>query len=311
MCNKFYHTKLKLVLLASLLLLSVFKQVIAQTTGWNFNNYRIAISADGNNQADDKHKWPKADPDDWGGTPVALAMIAKLKAQNNVVHFSYNNFIDAPPHTTAVNEMADGVNGAISRWHYNPKLFFDVSNNANKALEHLVQQIVISTKDNPLYFVHMGPAEFFYRAIERVLKLDKADSLNYVFVLSHSGYNDNHLRRGDAKFDKFPVAAAQKHHTIKEAITLSGDRLNYKLIQDQNAKWDANKLWNSEHDWSVWQWMVKHPDPSVRWLHERLKRHTKGIADCSDAGLVFYLLTGDDNGSPSKLQSFIGSGIIN
>ncbi|WP_017446842.1 hypothetical protein [Gayadomonas joobiniege] len=300
---------MKFVLSILIYLITAINLVFAQTGGWNFNNNRIAISADGNNQADNLHRWPRADPDDWGGTAVALAIIAKLDARDNLVHYSYNNFVDAPAHTTETNEMADSVNGAIERWDFNKNKFFDASADHQAALDHLVKEISQSSAEDPLYFIHMGPAEFFYRAVKQVVEQGNAEHLSHVYVISHSGYNNNHLRRGDPKFDKHPVAAKDKHHTLAETISLSGQRLNYKQIQDQNAKWDANKLWNSEHDWSVWQWMKNHQDESIQWIYQRLKRHPKGVADCSDAGMVYYLLTGDDNGSPAKLQKLFAAGI--
>ncbi|WAJ72138.1 hypothetical protein [Catenovulum adriaticum] len=198
---------------------------------WQYNNNRIAISADGNNQPDELHFWTTADPDDWGATPAALAIIAKLKLQDRLVHFSYNNFIDSPVHTTATNQMEIGVKGAINYWRFDQKRFFDVTEQYDQALNSLVEQIVISTAKDPLYFVHMGPSEFFYRVVKQVLLQGKAESLNHVYVLSHSGYNDNHLRRGDPKFDKKPVAKYKVHHTLTQTKALSGNRLKYKKLK--------------------------------------------------------------------------------
>lgn len=282
----------------------------AFSAGWNYKNNRIAISADGNNQPDERHFWPRADPDDWGATPVSLAIIAKLRMHNKLVHYSYNNFMNSDEHTSAINEMDIGVQGAIEQWNFNPDKFFDVSADYQNALAHLASVISVSTKDDPLYFVHMGPAEFFYRAVQKVIAQGNSDSLSHVYVLSHSGYNDNHLRRGDPKFDKKPVPASEKHHTLKEAITLSDNRINYRKIKDQNAEWDVNLLWNSKQDWSVWKWMKDHKDPSVAWIYQRMKRHPDNKADFSDAGMVYYLLLGDENGSPQKLKQFIGEGIM-
>ncbi|WP_111977495.1 hypothetical protein [Algibacillus agarilyticus] len=287
----------------------LFVANIAFATGWNYNNNRIAISADGNNQPDKLHFWPRADPDDWGATPATLAIIAKLKRQHNLVHFSYNNFIDSAAHTTAINEMAVGIQGAIKHWHYDNANFFDVTTHYKHALNHLVKVIEVSTKDDPLYFVHMGPAEFFYRAVKQVIAHGKIDSLAHVYVLSHSGYNDNHLRRGDSQYDKNPVPDSEKHHTLPQAIKLSGDRIQYRRIKDQNGQWDPNLLWNSKQDWSVWQWMKNHSDESVSWMYQRMQRHPDQVADISDAGMVYFLLLGDENGSPEKFKHFIGQGI--
>ncbi|WAJ72139.1 hypothetical protein [Catenovulum adriaticum] len=55
--------------------------------------------------------------------------------------------------------------------------------------------------------------------------------------------------------------------------------------------------------------MKNHSDESVSWIYQRMLQHPKGVADCSDAGMVYYLLLGDENGSPEKLKQLIGSGI--
>lgn len=283
--------------------------VNADSYGWSYNNNRIAISADGNNEPDIYHFWQTADPDDWGATPASLAIIAKLKQKDKLVHFSYNNFMNSPPHYSATNEMAIGVKGAIDNWHYDANKFFDVSANYEASLNHLVDVIEVSTEKDPLYFIHMGPSEFLYRAVEQVIKRGKKENLSHLYVISHSGYNDKHLRRGDPKFDKISVPRNLKHHTLKQVIALSGHRIHYKRIKDQNGDWDANLLWHSKHDWSVWQWMKEHDDSSVAWIYERMKKHPKGVADFSDAGMVYYLLTGDENGSPAKFKKLIGQGI--
>ncbi|SIS47729.1 hypothetical protein SAMN05421766_102165 [Zobellia uliginosa] len=271
--------------------------LFAQSLG--YNNNRIAISADGNNQAD-KHpeaQWPRADPDDWGGTPAALAMIAKLGLQDKLVHFSYNNFIAAPPHTSETNYMADGVKGAIKRWNFDPGRFFDVPEDKATAITHLAEALKKSTATDPLYFIHMGPSEFFYRAVKEVVDDGDTEALAHVYVISHSGYNDNHLRR-------------KAHHTMKETIALSGNRIKYKKIKDQNACDNPSKLWCSNTDFSPYYWMRDHSDPDINWLYSRTQFHpqNKG-ADISDAGMVWYLLLGDEDGNLQKFQKFIGDGI--
>lgn len=288
------------IILNVFIALSITTQVVlAQSLG--YNNNRIAISADGNNQPDyhKEAKWPRADPDDWGGTPATLAIIAKLGLQDKLVHFSYNNFIAAPPHTSEINYMADGVNSAIKRWNFDAERFFDVPDDNQAAIGHLVKELEKSTATNPLYFIHMGPSEFFFRAVKQVVEEGNAENLSYVYVISHSGYNDNHLRR-------------KTHHTMKDAMALSGDRIKYKKIKDQNGCYDPSILWCSGTDFSPFYWMRDHSDPDIQWLYSRMQFHpqNKG-ADISDAGMVWYLLKGDENGNLSKFKSFIGNGIAN
>lgn len=264
---------------------------------WQYNNNRIAISADGNNGADYKDKWPKADPDDWGATPVTIAMIVKMNLTNKLVHYSYNNFIESNVSPDDENMMAIGVNGAIARFNLNPNIFFDVSKNNEKAKTNLVNELKKSTQSDPLFFLHMGPSEFFYQCIKQCIDEGGIEALKNVYVISHSGYNDNHLRR-------------PYHHTMEQAIELSGNRINYKRIKDQNAAQQPNVLWNSSKNFMVWYWMRDSKDPNIRWLFDCMNHHPNKVADISDAGLAYYLLTGDDNGSPSKLKDMFGNEIL-
>ncbi|WP_162555728.1 T9SS type A sorting domain-containing protein [Reichenbachiella versicolor] len=297
--------------LAIVVCLAILSPLSLSAQSWGYNNHRFAVSADGNNQPDKKHKWTRADPDDWGGTPAALAMIAKLGLHDKLVHYSYNNFIDAPPHTTETNHMKIGADGAIERWNFDKDKFFDVSENHSIPINHLAAEIAKSSSLDPLYFIHMGPAEFFYRAVKKVIDDGKINSLSHVYVVSHSGYNDDHLRRGDPKFDITPVPDSEKHHTMSETIAASGDRINYKKIKDQNGGHDPNILWKSDKDWTVWHWMRDHKDPNIQWIFDRMLVNAKSSADISDAGMIFYLLHGDIDGSPSKFKAFIGDGISN
>ncbi|MEN0048012.1 MAG: hypothetical protein AAF806_13205 [Bacteroidota bacterium] len=282
---------------ALLLLISMIPNlIIAQNIKYNQN--RIACSADGNAQPDLEYtgKYNYADPDDWGATPAALAMLAKMDLQNKLVHYSYNNFVPSPPHTSVRNYMKEGVDGSIARWDFNKKIFFDVGEKQKKAIKHLRKELEKSTEEDPLFFINMGPSEFLYQAVKLVVEGKKEEALSHVYIISHSNYNDNHLRRPN-------------HHTINDVIALSGNRLNFERIKDQNNKKNPNKGWSSLHDWSVWDWLKNHENPDIAWIWESMKKHKEKRADISDAGMVYYLLTGDEDGNPSKFKDFLGSEI--
>jgi hypothetical protein len=57
--------------------------------------------------------------------------------------------------------------------------------------------------------------------------------------------------------------------------------------------------------------MRDHTNPNIQWLYTRVQAHSGKDANISDCGLLYYLLTGDDNGSPAKFKDFIGAGIPN
>ncbi len=263
---------------------------------WGYRENRIAISADGNSAPDNNHKWQTADPDDWAATPAALAILAKLKLQDKLVHYSYNNFVEAPAGPDAENQMKISIDGAIQRWNFDSHLFFDVTKNLTDAKNHLKAELAKSTTEDPLYYVHMGPAEFFYQAVKEVVDEGNGAALAHVYIISHSGYNNNHLRR-------------PTHHTMAQTVEYSGSLLNYRKIKDQNGDWDPHILWNSKTDFSPWYWLRDHSDPNLNWLYERMRAHAYGKADISDAGMVYWLLIGDEDGNPSKFKEFIGEGI--
>ncbi len=271
--------------------------VCANAQAWGYKHNRFAISADGNNADDWKDKWRRADPDDWGATPATMAIIAKLKAEDKLVHYSYNNFIEANVGPASENVMNLYVKEGIERFRFNPNLFFDVLDGEDRAVTHLAKQMAKSTAQDPLYFIHMGPSEFFYQCVEKCVEWGKKDALAYVFVISHSGYNDNHLRR-------------PYHHTMEQAIALSDEKIQYKRIKDQNAQWDPNALWNSKKNTAVWKWMLDSKDPNINWLYETMSHHPQGHYDISDCGMLYYLLTGDEDGSPSKFKTFLGDEIV-
>ncbi len=263
---------------------------------WGYNNNRMAVSFDGNSAPDHAYKWPTGDPDDWGAAVASLAIIAKLGLQDKLVHCSYNNFIEAPSGPDSENQLKLSCDGAIDRWNFDDKRFFDVTNQLRGATLHLAKEMGKSTESDPLYFIHAGLSEFVYQVVEEVIEQGNVDALNHVYLLSHSGFNENEKRR-------------EYHHSWTDIQKLCNNRIKYKKIKDQNNKTNPNDLWHSGKDFSVWYWMRDHTDSNVQWMYTRVQAHKEGVADISDCGMFYYLLVGDDNGNPYKFKNFIGTGI--
>ncbi|GAD03931.1 endo-1,4-beta-xylanase A precursor [Agarivorans albus MKT 106] len=258
--------------------------------GFGYNNNRFAISADGNNQADnnDEARWPRADPDDWAATPFGLALIALEGQCGNLVHYSYNNFIESPIHSSDINQMKKSVDGSIGFWNYDQSVFMDVTHELNKARTHLANEMAKSTAADPLYFLHAGPAEFFYQAVKEAVDGGHANALNYVYIISHSGYNDDHLRR-------------YSHHTMDDARAYAKGNMNYIRIADQNS--------GLKSSYSSYYWMRDHNDKSIKFIYDRMQAHPGNVADPSDAGLIWYLFKNDQYASVSKVKNAFGSNI--
>ena len=274
-------------------LLSVF-EFYAQE--FNYKNNRIAVSFDGNSAPDNQYKWPTGDPDDWGALAASCAIMAKLGLQDKLVHCSYNNFIDAPAGPDNKNQLKITADGCIKRWEFKKDVFFDVTTQLKEAKTNLAIEMGKSTAEDPLYFLHAGLSEFLFLVIEEVIAQGNIEALNHVYLLSHSKFNEDEIRR-------------DYHHTWSDVQKLSGNRIQYKKIKDQNDKNNPENLWHSMDDFSVWYWMRDHKDPNIRWMYTRMQTHVLGHADISDCGMFYYLLVGDDNGTPEKFRIFLGDGI--
>ncbi|MGQ1783988.1 T9SS type A sorting domain-containing protein [Saccharicrinis sp. GN24d3] len=288
---------LKILFLLVVVNICIQSSIYAQALG--YKNNRIACSADGNNQPDLEYTgtYNTADPDDWGATPMSLAILAKAKLQDKLVHFSYNNFMPSPAHSTEKNYMKVNAEDAANRFKYDLDVFFDVGTHKTEAIASLKTELQKSTAADPLYFIHMGPSEFFYQAVKAVIDDGGIESLSHVYVISHSNYNDNHLRR-------------PTEHTMTQCIELSGNRLNYKLIKDQNTCDIGYQGLCSNQNAYPWRNFKDHRDPNMVWLYERMQDHKHGKYDVSDAGMVYYLLKNNENASPSALDDFFGYGIL-
>ena len=282
-------------LFAVFLIVLIILPGVVFARSWGYNN-RIAITSDGNSEPDNSYKWPTGDPDDWGAMAATLGIIAKFGLQDKLVHYSYNNFIDAPPGPDNKNQMKISADGAIKRWNFDSSKFYDITTQLSAARSSLASEMSKSTASDPLYVILAGLSEFLYQAVDEVAKQGHVDSLSHVYLVSNSGFNENEKRRN-------------YHRTWRDTQKRSGNRINYKKIQDQNDKHNPHHLWHSGRDFSVWFWMRDHKDESVRWMYDRLKAHSGHVADISDCGMLYYLLRGDDDGSPSKFKDFIGHGM--
>ncbi len=265
-----------------------------QSLGYKSN--RIAVSFDGNSAPDLEYKWPTGDPDDWGAAAASLAIVAKLGLQDKLAHCSYNNFIDAPAGPDEENQLKISLEGGAERWGFNKAKLFDVTTQLKAARTNLAEEISKSTRNDPLFLLHAGLTEFLYQVFDEVIKNGDLSCLEHVYIISHSKFNENEKRR-------------PYHRDFNDLNELTGNRIKYKKIPDQNRKENPNILWNSLDDFSVWYWMRDHNDPNIRWMYSRLKAHSGGHADISDCGLFYYLLVGDEHGSPEKFKQFIGDGI--
>jgi hypothetical protein len=236
---------------------------------------RIAYSADGNHN----------DPDDWAASPLALAIFAEAGLKDRLVHFDYNCIL---PKTDPVWEKihAGSVLGAAEGYAYNRSLFFDCRKDLPGAVATIAQAIDDSSADNPLYFIVAGPMEVPYLGIQ---KSDPAKR-KFVYCVSHSRWNDG-------------FAGSYTFTHTKRSVIESG--VNWVQIRDQNRLLSLSPYGKPgpPESFAPFHWMRDSKENQVRFLWERMIVSTR--PDPSDAGMAYFLATGDEDCDPAKLRRLI------
>jgi hypothetical protein len=232
---------------------------------------RIALSADGNQH----------DEDDWASSAMTLAILARAGLQQNVVNYIYNNHIwDSD--TEHRRNMTESVLGAGERFGFDTSRFFDGADPDGLAagVAALTAQINASTPGDELTIVLAGPMETTWMA------LDAADpaARRHVKCVSH----------GDGSFNQTHGQKDHGGHSYDDVIELGCQRVQ---IPDQNGNLGPTKL----SDWGY----LSDLGPEMDWLHSRLELAEKG--DVSDAGMVYFVITGEKRVSRSELRKFLSS----
>ena len=141
-----------------------------------YSNNRIAIDADGNYN----------DTDDWGSTPMELALLARRGLQPKLVYYSWANII-GPNDSTFYNQMRTSTLGAADRFGFARAKFFDCRTNLLAAINNLRNQIDLSTSSDPIFIIALGPMEVLWRAVN----VSDPAKRQYVTVISHTNWNAN------------------------------------------------------------------------------------------------------------------------
>lgn len=236
---------------------------------------RIAYSADGNHN----------DRDDWAASPVALAIFAEAGVKDQLVHFDYNCIL---PLTDPAWETihADSVLGTAERYGYDLSRFHDCRKNLDVALASIARAINDSSADNPLYFIIAGPMEVPFRGIQQ----SEPAKRRFVYCISHSRWNDGFASR------------YQFTHTKRSVIEQD---VQWVQIRDQNRLLSLSPYGRPAppEAFAGFFWMRDSPDARVRFLWDRMVVSTR--PDPSDAGMAYFLVTGDETCDPAKLKSLL------
>ena len=227
-----------------------------------FPGGRIAYSCDGNQH----------DHDDFAATPMSLALIKAAGLEKNLVHFDFSNHL-GDNNIKMDSQMVVSAIGGAERFGCEKSVFFDGQTQLEKAIANFKDEGDKSSEKNPLYYICAGPMEVAWRCLNAVDPTKR----KYIYVISHSDWNNNHSD------------TPQMTHTWKDMPALG---VNVIDIIDQNP--------GTNRPYEEYAWLRDSSNPLLNWLWERGNSTGKKKFDPSDAGMAYYLLTGGPKGGDEK-----------
>ncbi|MFI3280556.1 MAG: hypothetical protein R3Y44_01145 [Rikenellaceae bacterium] len=259
----------------------------------------IVVSSDGN-----EHDW-----DDWAASAMNLAVLASQGLQDKLALYTYSD------HIWGSNQEHPDVNGMNAYEHVRESVlrgaeYFDFEttkficavDNAHVAYTAMRDQINLASADSPLFIIGAGPMEVIGEGMNRADK----DKLQYVTVISHSGWNNNHSDKVQSNFS-WDIHTGWTWDEMIEAFGEGKYNANFVKIKDQNHGWDQYIALQCPRE--NFDWLIEGDVPeSWRWLYTRLEScavKQKSYFDVSDTGMIMYLLTGNERVSPQMIEEFM------
>ncbi len=264
-----------------------FAQTIPYSKG------RIVISADGNEH----------DEDDWAATPMSLALLSARELQDQLAVYVFSD------HTWGSNKEKPGADMQMresafigaKKFGFKKTKFIEAAAAPNYAVIEITLQINKSSAKDPLTIIAAGPMQVIGDAI------NEADStkLKHVRLISHSIWNDEHADK-PYEWEKHEGWTWAK---IQEKFESKGLQLDHILDQNGGEDYEGLKTELTKYDWlknSPKKDGKPYGKGSWDWLYGRLQAAQKGEEfDPSDAGMVLYLLTGNQKNNPESLREIL------
>jgi hypothetical protein len=240
---------------------------------------RIAYSADGNNR----------DRDDLFASAVSIAMFKAFGVTDRVVHFDYNSILgEDNPEYLQVHE--ESVRGAARRFGLPDRVIFNDSRELEASIRNIRDAVNASSESDPLYFIIAGPMEVPWRGIHAA----DPGKRQHVYCISHTVWNDQFF---------WDTSNRQITHHRRELIELG---IHWVHILNQQGLGTCPEPKHGpcpQEKWALWDWMRDSEIANVAWLYERLE--AMGRPDCSDSGMVYFLLSGNERATVQDLNQLL------
>ncbi|MEM0964562.1 MAG: hypothetical protein AAGJ81_00240 [Verrucomicrobiota bacterium] len=267
-----------------------------------YRSGRIVVSSDGNHH----------DPDDWGATTASLAILASLGLQDSLALYIHSDHIWGSSDWGGAEQMKRSAVEGGRLFGFDTKRIISGVDDPERAYDLMRDQIVRSTAEDPLVIVAAGPMQVTGEALSRARDLNP-QSLSHVRCISHSTWNNRHADQ---------PADFESHHgwTWWEMIEeFTDDGVIFDKIHDQNQKFEAYKGLSSGSAgpdgtvlWEPWYFLRDYDskdemtNKAIQFIWERMRASKK--ADISDAGMIYYLVTGDPWADPKKIEQLFDHG---
>ena len=235
---------------------------------------QITFHFDGNNN----------DPDDLAAIPIAAAL-TKAAGLEGKTTFFYGNNISEPSNSNRVKALRKS--GAFAE-----KLGIDAYSYQDDGLNPTTNKLVqILESGQKVLAIEGGPMEAIYRALERT----SPENRKNITLLSHSSWNENR-NVGSRPGGGQPRTWSDIKRDFPEVKTID--------IQDQNGRGNSGFFSNN------WQWLDQTNNPLLKEARSLMRDagiNNNKLNDPSDAGMLFYALTGDQSGDPYDAQDFFNA----
>jgi len=234
---------------------------------------RVAYVADGNSP----------DPDDIGGTSAALAMLRAAGLSDRLVYCAHSCDLVKASNISVEKELSrqkmlqTACDGTASRWGgFDGLIFWNCRTQQTEAVNALKEQINASSESDPLWIIEAGEPDIIGYALEAADPAKRP----YVKLLTHHSVND-----GSGDFFKWGQILKFGVEEVR--------------IPDQNG-YNADIGKGLQRPLWAFYWARDHQDPRIQWLWQQGKSaeedgvvgFQKGKFDISDAGMIFYWITG-------------------
>ncbi|MDU0352516.1 hypothetical protein RS130_00105 [Paraglaciecola aquimarina] len=236
---------------------------------------RLAVVIDGNSP----------DPDDIGATPVMFGLLKKSGLRDRLVHLSHSCDLDPTRNKgyqigkedelrrqKILHEMS-GKGIELFGPFANLAKYYNCRADQNGAIADLVKAINASTEADPLWIIEAGEPDLIGYALQQS---DPKVHKN-VHVVSHHPANDD-----------------------------SGDFFTWQQILDFGVREHqiGDQNLGLQTPMEPWDWAKNHHDPAMKYIWDMLAyAEQDGVVpfqtnkfDCSDAGMIYWWITGADKG---------------